>query len=149
MVTGFRRLTRARRTICSLHKAMLRPQDRLFQMDLMRRAATGDLSEIVGEVALKHDRQQRILGIKATAEKGAQAATPEERQHFGAYARGVNAFIKSHRDRLPLEFRDLALLAPALDARGFARYWVSDGGNPEHKPKSCAESRKDSCQDWA
>src|SRR5580765_1962380 len=39
-------------------------QDRLFQMDLMRRAAAGDLSEIVGDVALKHDRQQRILGIR-------------------------------------------------------------------------------------
>ena len=36
-------------------------QDRLFQMDLMRRAATGELSEIVGEVAVKHDRGQRIL----------------------------------------------------------------------------------------
>jgi penicillin G amidase len=82
-------------------------QDRLFQMDLMRRAAAGDLSEIVGEVALKHDRQQRILGIRATAEKGLQAATPEDREQFGAYARGVNAYIYGHRDRLPLEFRVL------------------------------------------
>jgi penicillin amidase len=82
-------------------------QDRLFQMDLMRRAAAGELSEIVGEVALKHDRQQRILGIRATAEKGLQQATTEDREQFGAYARGVNAFIDSHRDRLPLEFRAL------------------------------------------
>jgi len=82
-------------------------QDRLFQMDLMRRAAAGELAEIVGEVALKHDRQQRILGIRATAEKGLLAATPEDRQQFDAYARGVNAFIESHRDRLPLEFRIL------------------------------------------
>src|SRR5215469_9430407 len=36
-------------------------QDRLFQMDLMRRAASGELSEIVGDVALEHDRRQRIL----------------------------------------------------------------------------------------
>jgi penicillin G amidase len=82
-------------------------EDRLFQMDLMRRAATGDLAEIFGGVALKHDRQQRILGIKAAAEKGALAITPEDRQHFGAYASGVNAYIKSHHDRLPLEFRVL------------------------------------------
>jgi penicillin amidase len=82
-------------------------QDRLFQMDLMRRAAAGDLSEIVGEVALKHDRQQRILGIRATAEKGLLTATPEDREQFGAYARGVSAYIDSHRDRLPLEFRVL------------------------------------------
>src|SRR3954453_14418094 len=71
-------------------------QDRLFQMDLMRRAATGELAEMVGEVAVKHDRQQRILGIKATAEKDALHATPEDRQRFEAYARGVNAFINSH-----------------------------------------------------
>src|SRR5258708_15770602 len=82
-------------------------QDRLFQMDLLRRSAAGDLSEIVGDVALKHDRQQRILGIRATAEKGLQTATPEDRQQFAAYARGVNAFIDTHRDHLPLEFRAL------------------------------------------
>ncbi len=80
-------------------------QDRLFQMDLMRRAAAGELSEIIGDIALKHDRQQRILGLRAATEKGLQSVTPEGRQHFDAYARGVNAYIDSHRDRLPLEFR--------------------------------------------
>lgn len=88
-------------------------QDRLFQMDLMRRAATGELSEIIGEVAVKHDRGQRILGIRATTEKGLQAMTTEDRAQFGAYARGVNAYIESHRDRLPLEFRVLRY-APRL-----------------------------------
>src|SRR3954453_11382960 len=69
-------------------------QDRLFQMDLLRRAAEGDLAEIVGAVAVKHARQQRILGIRAAAEKGALAITAEDREPFGAYARGVNAFIQ-------------------------------------------------------
>jgi penicillin G amidase len=82
-------------------------QDRLFQMDLMRRAATGEISEIIGVAALKHDRQQRILGIRATAEKGFNSETVEDHAQFGAYARGVNAFIESHRDHLPLEFRIL------------------------------------------
>ena len=67
----------------------------------------GELSEIVGDIALKHDRQQRILGIRATAEKGLLAAPPEDREQFAAYARGVNAYIRTHRDRLPLEFRAL------------------------------------------
>jgi len=80
-------------------------QDRLFQMDLMRRAAAGELSEIVGNIAVKHDRQQRILGLRAQAEKGLQTASAEDREQFGAYARGVNAFIDTHRNRLPLEFR--------------------------------------------
>src|SRR4051794_8808826 len=82
-------------------------QDRLFQMDLMRRAAAGELAEVVGDVALKHDRQQRILGIRAAAERGLAATTPEDQQQFNAYAQGVNAFIKWHRERLPLEFRIL------------------------------------------
>jgi penicillin amidase len=82
-------------------------QDRLFQMDLMRRAAKGELAEIAGPAALNHDRQQRILGIRAMAEKGVQTATREDRQQFAAYRRGVNAYIESHRDRLPLEFRIL------------------------------------------
>src|SRR5262249_55863879 len=82
-------------------------QDRLFQMDLMRRAATGELAEIVGDVALDHDRRQRILGIRATAEKSLQTTTAEDHQQYEAYARGVNAYIDSHRDRLPLEFRVL------------------------------------------
>jgi penicillin amidase len=82
-------------------------QDRLFQMDLLRRAAEGDLAEIVGEVAVKHDRQQRILGIRAAAEKGALAITAEDREPFGAFARGVNSFIQSYAGHLPLDFRIL------------------------------------------
>ena len=80
-------------------------QDRLFQMDMLRRAAAGDLSEVVGEIALQHDREQRILGIRAQAEKGLDLLTPEDRQQFNDYARGVNAYIDTHRNRLPLEFR--------------------------------------------
>src|SRR5579864_8235353 len=54
-------------------------QDRLFQMDLLRRAAGGELAEIVGDIALKHDRQQRILGLRAETAKGAETATGEDR----------------------------------------------------------------------
>jgi penicillin amidase len=82
-------------------------QDRLFQMDLLRRAAGGELAEIVGEIALQHDRQQRILGLRAATGKGIETASPEDRQQCNAFARGVNAYIDSHRHRLPLEFRIL------------------------------------------
>ena len=82
-------------------------QDRLFQMDLLRRAAAGELAEVVGGIAVKHDRQQRILGLRSTAETGLQNATAEDREFFDAYARGVNAFMVSHRNSLPLEFRVL------------------------------------------
>jgi penicillin amidase len=80
-------------------------QDRLWQMDAMRRAAAGDLSEILGDDLLKHDREQRILGMREAARKALEVGSDQDRTRFEAYARGVNAFINSHRDHLPIEFR--------------------------------------------
>ncbi len=71
-------------------------QDRLWQMDILRRAAGGDLAEIVGPEALKHDRQQRILGLRLAAQKAVEIASPEIKAHYEAYARGVNAYIELH-----------------------------------------------------
>jgi len=80
-------------------------QDRLFQMDGMRRFAAGELAEVFGSDYLEHDRQQRILGLSVVARTTIDTSSPEDRSHFEAYARGVNAYTESHRDRLPLEFR--------------------------------------------
>jgi penicillin amidase len=80
-------------------------QDRLWQMDMMRRAAAGELSEIVGEATLKIDRTQRILGLRAVAEAAEKNVMGRDRVYLNAYARGVNAFIAARGDRLPLEFR--------------------------------------------
>ncbi|MFZ0136876.1 MAG: penicillin acylase family protein [Candidatus Sulfotelmatobacter sp.] len=82
-------------------------QDRLWQMDIMRRFAAGELSEILGLDTLKIDREQRILGLRAAARKSLQAASARDRAYFDAYARGVNAFIESHESSLPIEFRIL------------------------------------------
>ena len=82
-------------------------QDRLWQMDAMRRFAAGELSEILGEGFLKHDREQRILGLRAAARKAIEVTSEQDRSRFEVYARGVNAYIDSHRKRLPLEFRIL------------------------------------------
>ncbi|MGA9527833.1 MAG: penicillin acylase family protein [Terriglobales bacterium] len=80
-------------------------QDRLWQMDILRRVAAGELSEIIGADTLKIDREQRILGLRAVAEAAVKNISPRDRPYFDAYTRGVNAFIESHRDHLPLEFR--------------------------------------------
>ena len=79
-------------------------QDRLWQMDLLRRVARGELSEIFGERALKVDRRFRTLGLKRAAERDAAQLDPESRTVLEAYARGVNRFIEQHQRRLPLEF---------------------------------------------
>jgi penicillin amidase len=82
-------------------------QDRLWQMDVMRRFGAGELSEILGEDTLKIDREQRILGLRAAAKKSLEITNPRDRGYFEAYARGVNAYIGTRGGRLPIEFRIL------------------------------------------
>jgi penicillin amidase len=82
-------------------------QDRLWQMDGMRRYAAGEMAEILGENQLAHDRQQRILGLRSVARHSLEQYAPRDRSFIEAYARGVNAYIQEHRDRLPIEFRIL------------------------------------------
>src|SRR3984957_6848550 len=82
-------------------------QDRLWQMDVMRRFGRGELSEILGEDTLKLDREQRILGLRDAARKSLAMASSRDRSYFEAYARGVNTYIGQHRSRLPIEFRIL------------------------------------------
>ncbi len=79
-------------------------QDRLWQMDTLRRHAGGELAEILGPRLVPHDEMQRYLQLRAAADRGVQSFPPDKRRELDAYARGVNAFIDSHRDRLPLEF---------------------------------------------
>ncbi|HLV86285.1 MAG TPA: penicillin acylase family protein [Candidatus Sulfotelmatobacter sp.] len=82
-------------------------QDRLWQMDVMRRFGAGELSEILGEETLRHDREQRILGLRAAAKNSLQMTESRDRAYFEAYAAGVNAYIASCGSHLPIEFRIL------------------------------------------
>ncbi len=82
-------------------------QDRLWQMDLLRRVSAGELAEIFGEQALALDRESRILGFRVAAERAAAVMTAEERAVLESYARGVNRYIEERRARLPVEFRIL------------------------------------------
>ena len=79
-------------------------QDRLWQLDLLRRASRGQLSEIVGPLALKSDRQFRTFGFSRAAERDFAAMDQDSRALMEAYARGVNRFIDQHQHSLPLEF---------------------------------------------
>ena len=68
-------------------------QDRFFQMDLARRLAAGELSELFGGVAVAQDRETRLFRFRAVAREVVAAATPPQRAVLEAYARGVNAGI--------------------------------------------------------
>ena len=79
-------------------------QDRLFQMDGLRRFSSGELAEVFGPAYLEADRESRRLRIRRTAEDAYATLPDSDRAALGAYARGVNSFIASHLNNLPLEF---------------------------------------------
>ncbi len=79
-------------------------QDRLWQMEFARRAGRGTLSEIFGPVVLEQDKFLRVWGFHRLAQQLAGKLSPQSRAMLTAYAEGINEFINTHRDRLPLEF---------------------------------------------
>ena len=84
--------------------------DRLWQMDLLRRTARGELSEIFGRVTLEEDKRRRIYGFARLSEATERNLAPDVRRVLAAYAKGVNAFIQTLDEKsLPPEFRLLGV----------------------------------------
>jgi penicillin G amidase len=79
-------------------------QDRLFQMELMRRYTAGRLAEIFGPTALPVDREMRVLGLYRAAQQEISYLSPQVSRALHAYAAGVNAFLASRQGALPAEF---------------------------------------------
>lgn len=79
-------------------------QDRLFQLDYLRRKGMGHLSEILGEDGLESDIGARILGIQGIAEVEWEKAPDETRRLLSSFSDGVNSLINETRDILPIEF---------------------------------------------
>ena len=79
-------------------------QDRLAQMELMRRLGTGRLSELAGESTLDLDRTMRMLGIGRLAQGDLDSLPPPVRAALDAYTAGVNGFLATRRGALPPEF---------------------------------------------
>ena len=79
-------------------------QDRLFQMELYRRAGSGRLAEVLGEPALDSDKQFRTFGLARVAALELPLLREDTRSNLDAYAQGVNKFLEGHGDSLPLEF---------------------------------------------
>ncbi len=71
----------------------LHAQNRLWQMELMRRAGQGRLSEIFGRATLESDVFIRTLDLYGHAERSLAALSDHGRRSLDAYARGVNAFL--------------------------------------------------------
>jgi penicillin amidase len=78
-------------------------QERLWQLDLTRRVASGRISEMAGSEGLGADRFLRRVGLRRIAEEEAELLDGEAGAMLDAYAAGVNAVI-DEGGRLPLEF---------------------------------------------
>lgn len=81
--------------------------DRLFQMDVSRREASGTLAELVGQAALAQDVQLRTLGLRRAAERSLAVQSPRALVFLNGYADGINAWVASHP--LPPEYQALEL----------------------------------------
>ncbi|OYQ18489.1 penicillin acylase family protein [Elstera cyanobacteriorum] len=79
-------------------------QDRLFQMDLMRRVASGRLAEAIGSMGLENDRFMRTLGLRALAARDFVDLSAETRAALIAYAEGVNSYLYQRKGALPPEY---------------------------------------------
>ncbi|MEK4058480.1 MULTISPECIES: penicillin acylase family protein [Paenibacillus] len=82
-------------------------QDRLWQMDMMRRLAGGGLAEIIGSAQLRSDKLFRTLQLRQSAERSLAAYSEKTRMIMDSYCKGVNAYIQqvTGKGKLALEFK--------------------------------------------
>jgi penicillin amidase len=86
-------------------------QDRLFYMDVARRFIRGQLSEVLGESAIETDKYNLATGLEYWAKKSLEALEEKDANdeidfldELERYADGVNLYIETHQDELPIEY---------------------------------------------
>jgi penicillin G amidase len=109
---GIPRIHAATATDAAAAIGFVHARDRMFQMELMRRAASGRLSEIAGPATLAYDRTMRTLGLRRRAVEDYPALPAETRAVLEAYARGVNAWIEARGRFSAAEFLILGTPEP-------------------------------------
>lgn len=82
----------------------LHAQERLFQMDLSRRAGQGRLSEVLGNKTVKFDKLFRTLELARISKKNYDNLDDKAKSILSAYSNGINEFIKKHEDKFSIEF---------------------------------------------
>lgn len=100
---GVPTIVAANRTDLAYATGFVHGQDRFFEMDLSRRLAAGELSELFGKVAVEQDEKARMFRFRSVARAVIQQAPAEQRAIVAAYAKGVNAGLASLRSR-PWEY---------------------------------------------
>lgn len=85
-------------------QGFVQAQDRLFQMDLWRRAAQGRLAEILGANFVARDATTRRIQYDGDLDAEWASYGPGTKAIVGAFVRGINAWVQAARDRPPEEF---------------------------------------------
>ena len=86
--------------------------DRLFQLELWRRQATGTVAEILGKKAVQRDIGARLLKFRGELKKELNSYHPQGEEIISAFVKGINAYVDrvlSQPDLLPIEFRLLGI----------------------------------------
>ncbi|WP_174614348.1 penicillin acylase family protein [Virgibacillus ihumii] len=89
-----------------LAQGFIQAQNRMFQMELSRRQASGTLSEVVGEAVVDQDKYFRTLGLRRAAKKSYAVYSDKDKQILKWFSDGVNAYIRRAKENnsLPVEF---------------------------------------------
>ncbi|RAL21056.1 penicillin acylase family protein [Thermoflavimicrobium daqui] len=108
-------------------------QDRLFQMDLSRRQASGTLSEVIGSKTINQDRFFRTFGLHRAAIASYSKYPKEYQDYLKQYAKGVNAYIQDAiaKSKLPIEFTILGYQPKPwtpIDSLTIGKYMAYDLG---------------------
>ena len=101
-------------------------QDRLWQMEMWRRWREGRLAEIFGPAALDYDRRVRLMMFRGPFDVTEWTSYhPDAERLFTAHANGVNAYIESNRDNLPVEFQLTGIVPEPWTAETIVLRWAS------------------------
>lgn len=82
----------------------LHAQDRLWQMTLSQLSSEGRFAEFFGQEWVQYDRHIRTIGISDISENIFNKLPTDEKSRLEAYALGVNAWVQSNKEKLPMEF---------------------------------------------
>ncbi len=101
-------------------------QDRLWQMEMWRRWREGRLAEIFGPAAIPYDERARLMMFRGPWDEAEWTSYhPEGERIFTAFANGVNAFIATRADNLPVEFQLTGIRPDPWTARTVVLRWTA------------------------
>ena len=78
-------------------------RDRLYQMEIWRRTRRGELSEIFGSSFVERDRIARLTKYRGPSAEEWDSYSPGTRLIVESFVRGINTYIDTCADNLPLE----------------------------------------------